>query len=170
MDTVETMLDAAEAFVALVSEIPHDAWDLPALGVWDVRSLVGHTARAVTTVLDYLNDPAASAELRSAAEYLAAGFRADRSIHDAVAARGVEAGHELGDEPGEVIETMIERLRVALAATSDDVVIRTRFGAIRLGTICRRAPSSWWCIPPIWRSRSAVSRTCPVRPWRPPCT
>ncbi len=133
MDTVETMLDAAEAFVALVSEIPHDAWDLPALGVWDVRSLVGHTARAVTTVLDYLNDPAASAELRSAAEYLAAGFRADRSIHDAVAARGVEAGHELGDEPGEVIETMIERLRVALAATSDDVVIRTRFGAIRLG-------------------------------------
>ena len=67
------------------------------------------------------------------AEYLAAGFRADRSIHDAVAARGVEAGHELGDEPGEVIETMIERLRVALAATSDDVVIRTRFGAIRLG-------------------------------------
>lgn len=132
MDTADTMLDAAEAFVALVSEIPHDAWDLPALGVWDVRALVGHTARAVTTVLDYLNDRAATAELQSAADYVAAGYRADRSLHDAVAARGIEAGHELGDEPAEVIETMIERLRVALAATSDQVIVRTRFGAIRL--------------------------------------
>ncbi|MFT3971516.1 MAG: maleylpyruvate isomerase N-terminal domain-containing protein [Micropruina sp.] len=57
MDTAKTMLDAAEAFVALVSEIPHDAWERPALGVWDVRSLVGHTARAVTTAHDYLSRP-----------------------------------------------------------------------------------------------------------------
>ena len=133
METAETMLQAAEAFVALVSDIPQDSWDLPALGVWNVRALVGHTARAVTTVLDYLGDVRDVVDLESAAHYLAAGYRTDRSIHEAVAQRGVEAGKELGDEPGEVIEMMIERLRVAVAGTDGDLVIGTRFGAIRLG-------------------------------------
>ncbi|MFT4295960.1 MAG: maleylpyruvate isomerase family mycothiol-dependent enzyme [Micropruina sp.] len=131
MDTAETMLDAAEAFVALVSEIPHDAWDRPALGVWDVRSLVGHTARAITTARDYLNKPADAIELRSAADYLAAGYLVDRSLHDAVAERGVAAGHDLGDEPAEVIETMIGRLRVAIAGIRRDPVIMTLLGAMR---------------------------------------
>ncbi|MFT3859962.1 maleylpyruvate isomerase family mycothiol-dependent enzyme [Micropruina sp.] len=131
MDTAKTMLDAAEAFVALVSEIPHDAWERPALGVWDVRSLVGHTARAVTTAHDYLSRPAAEIELRSAAEYLAAGYLVDRSIHDAVAERGVAAGHDLGDEPAEVVETMIGRLRAAIAATDGDPVIDTILGGMR---------------------------------------
>lgn len=131
MDTAKTMLDAAEAFVALASEIPHDAWERPALGVWDVRSLVGHTARAVTTAHDYLTRPAAVLELRSAAEYLAAGYLVDRSIHDAVAERGVAAGHDLGDEPAEVVETMIGRLRAAIAATDGDPVIYTLLGGMR---------------------------------------
>lgn len=131
MDTAKTMLDAAEAFVALVSEIPQDAWDRPALGVWDVRSLVGHTARAIITAHDYLNRPAATLELRSAAEYLAAGYLVDRSIHEAVAERGVTAGHDLGDEPAEVVETMIGRLRAAIAATKGDPVIYTLLGGMR---------------------------------------
>ncbi|MFT4215920.1 MAG: maleylpyruvate isomerase N-terminal domain-containing protein [Micropruina sp.] len=131
MDTAEDMLKAAEAFVALVSEVPHDAWDRPALGVWDVRSLVGHTARAVLTALDYLNKPAAMVELRSAAEYLAAGYLVDRSIHEAVAERGVAAGHDLGDEPAEVVETMIGRLRAAIAGLDGDPVITTLLGTMR---------------------------------------
>ncbi len=131
MDTAKTMLDAGEAFVALVSEIPHDAWERPALGAWDVRSLVGHTARAVTTAHDYLSRPAEALELRSAAEYLAAGYLVDRSIHDAVAERGVAAGHDLGDEPAEVVETMIGRLRAAIAATDGDPVIYTLLGGMR---------------------------------------
>lgn len=131
MDTAKTMLDAAEAFVALVSEIPQDAWDRPALGVWDVRSLTGHTARAVTTALDYLHRPATAVELRSAAEYLAAGYLVDRSIHEAVAERGVAAGHDLGDEPGEVVETLIGRLRASIAATEGDPMIMTLLGGMR---------------------------------------
>lgn len=131
MDTAETMLDAAEAFVALVSEIPQDAWERPALGVWDVRALVGHTARAVSTALDYLHRPAPAVELESAAEYLAAGYRLDRTIHEAVAARGIAAGHDLGDEPAEVVETMIGRLRAAIAATTGDPVIHTLVGGMR---------------------------------------
>lgn len=131
MDTAQPMLDAAESFVALVSEIPRDCWDRPALGVWDVRALVGHTARAVSTALDYLSKPAPHVELASAAAYLAAGYGVDRSIHDAVAQRGFAAGQDLGDEPAEVVETMIGRLRTALT-TAGDPVITTLLGAMRL--------------------------------------
>jgi hypothetical protein len=132
MDTPALFFDTAEAFVALVSEIPHDAWDRLGLGVWDVRSLVGHTARAITTVTDYLPHRPDAVELGSAAEYLAAGFRSDPAAHAAVAARGVAAGHELGDEPAEVIETMIERVRASLATIEDDPIIEVRLGAMRL--------------------------------------
>ncbi len=69
MHNADIMLEAAEAFVALVSELHHDDWDRPGLGVWDVRSLVGHTGRAVITVLDYLPKPAETADLASAAHY-----------------------------------------------------------------------------------------------------
>ncbi len=132
MNNADIMLDAAEAFVALVSELHHDDWDRPGLGVWDVRSLVGHTGRAVVTVLDYLPHTADVAELASAAHYLAVAYGVDPAVHEGVAARGVEAGHELGDEPAEVIETLISRLRVALADTKGDPVITTRFGTIAL--------------------------------------
>lgn len=128
----ELMFDAAESFVALVSEVPHDAWDRPALGSWDVRALVGHTGRAVSTVLDYLHKTGEVVDCESAATYWAAAYRADSAINDAVAARGVVAGHELGDEPAEVVETMLERLRAAVAATQGDPVITTLFGGIRL--------------------------------------
>ncbi len=132
MDTPELFFDTAEAFVAVVSEIPHDAWNRPGLGVWDVRSLVGHTTRAITTVTDYLPNRSDELQLDSAAAYLAAGFRSDRSGHEAVAARGIAAGHELGDEPAEVIETMVERVRVALRKVDDDPVIVVRLGTMRL--------------------------------------
>ena len=132
MQNAELMFDTAESFVALVSEIPHDAWERPGLGVWDVRALVGHTGRAVSTALDYLQRPTVALELESAAEYLAAGFRVDRAIHDAVAARGIAAGHDLGDEPAEVVETTIGRLRAAVATTEGDPVIYTLLGGMRL--------------------------------------
>lgn len=132
MHNADIMLEAAEAFVALVSELHHDDWDRPGLGVWDVRSLVGHTGRAVITVLDYLPKRAETADLASAAHYLAIAYGVDPAVHEGVAARGVEAGHELGDEPAEVIGTLIGRLRVALAETTGDPIVTTRFGTIRL--------------------------------------
>lgn len=132
MATAEQFFETAEAFVALVSEIPQHAWDAPGLGVWNVRSLVGHTTRAITTVGDYLASRPERADLASAAAYIAAGYHTDPALHEAVAERGVVAGHELGDEPAEVIETMLERLRATLAEVSDDPVIEVRFGGIRL--------------------------------------
>ena len=44
----------------LVSRVPSDAFDQPGLGVWDVRGLIGHTSRAMSTVITYLKMPATS--------------------------------------------------------------------------------------------------------------
>jgi hypothetical protein len=40
-----TFNQAADAFSGLVSRIPDDVLRQPGLGEWDVRSLIGHTAR-----------------------------------------------------------------------------------------------------------------------------
>ncbi|MFT3971517.1 MAG: hypothetical protein QM695_14890 [Micropruina sp.] len=95
------------------------------------RPFPGRPHRAGRHHRPRLPEPAAEIELRSAAEYLAAGYLVDRSIHDAVAERGVAAGHDLGDEPAEVVETMIGRLRAAIAATDGDPVIYTLLGGMR---------------------------------------
>ena len=49
---------AAQAFMELAGQVPHQAWARPALGEWDVRALTGHTSRALTTVETYLATPA----------------------------------------------------------------------------------------------------------------
>src|SRR4051812_48972467 len=46
---------SGSSFVELLGRISDDQWELPALGVWTVRSLAGHTARAILTVESYLN-------------------------------------------------------------------------------------------------------------------
>jgi hypothetical protein len=66
--------EAAQAFVELVGQVRGD-WDRPGLGVWDLRSLVGHAARALVTVTTYLDRPATTEDLPSAAAYLAGSGR-----------------------------------------------------------------------------------------------
>ncbi|MGZ5364794.1 MAG: mycothiol maleylpyruvate isomerase, partial [Mycobacterium sp.] len=51
--TTATFTSAARSFAALVHEIPAGAWGEPGLGEWDVRALVGHTSRSLTTVRSY---------------------------------------------------------------------------------------------------------------------
>jgi hypothetical protein len=58
--TLVAFEEAAQAFVDLVGRVRGD-WDRPGLGVWDLRALVGHTARALVTVTTYLDRPAATA-------------------------------------------------------------------------------------------------------------
>lgn len=132
MDNADLMLATAEAFVAVVSEIPHDAWERPGLGVWDVRALVGHTGRAISTVITYLDRPASVVRCETAAAYLSGLHTMDAAANEEVAGRGVQAGHELGDEPAEVLENLVEGLRRRLAAIDTDPVIDTAFGGMRL--------------------------------------
>ena len=38
-----------------MAAVPPDSWELPALGVWNVRDLAGHASRALLTVETYLD-------------------------------------------------------------------------------------------------------------------
>ena len=101
MDARQGYAAAARAFADLVGRLPGTAYDGPGLGDWDLRALVGHTARALVTVRTYLDQPADDATVESAADYLAL---ATRTATDpaAVLERGRAAGTALGDDPAAV--------------------------------------------------------------------
>ena len=54
MSNTTLFLDASESFVQLLARVRAEQWEQPALGTWTVRSLAGHTARAILTVESYL--------------------------------------------------------------------------------------------------------------------
>jgi uncharacterized protein (TIGR03083 family) len=134
MDIRTLYLATVDGFVGQVAAIPADGWTRPGLGVWDVRALVGHTARAITTVLDYAARPVGEVDVPTAADYLAVAIgKADAALHTAVAERGVAAGAELGDDPAGTVRGY--RAGVAeLLADPDDPVITTIAGGMRLDT------------------------------------
>ena len=94
-DALRAFEEAAQAFVDLVGQV-RGAWDRPGLGRWDLRALVGHTARALVTVSTYLDRPAETVGPESASAYLVGAGQSDA---EAVFARGVAAGEDLGDDP-----------------------------------------------------------------------
>ncbi|MBF4460954.1 MULTISPECIES: maleylpyruvate isomerase N-terminal domain-containing protein [unclassified Rathayibacter] len=111
-----TMFDAcAAAFLRLLARIGAEQWGLPGLGVWDVRGLAGHTARAILTVETYLlADEPEERTIADALDYYAAlaGGVADPS---AVALRGEKAGRALGERPAEAVADAVGRASALIA-------------------------------------------------------
>lgn len=124
------LLDAGAWFAELVEELRPHHWTRPGLGTWDVRALVGHTHRALVTLADYLAVPAGEVVCTRAGQYYALAA----ADPEAVAARGVAAGQELGRHPGATVRASLERAREALARVpvGEDPVIRTVVGGTRL--------------------------------------
>jgi uncharacterized protein (TIGR03083 family) len=131
----QIFLACGARLVEAVAAVPAGSWEAPGLGVWDVRGLVGHTSRALTTVRDYAVRPAPAVDCRTSAEYLAKGIaQADERMHAGVAQRGVEAGQGLGPDPEATVRAYLRETERALATTPDDAVITTAAGGMRLGT------------------------------------
>lgn len=122
--------DAAEWFVSTAALVD-DRWTRPGLGEWDVRSLVGHTSRALLTVEMYLSRPAEVIEVESAAGY----FRATRAVAGgpAVAARGREAGDALGTDPAAAVAAIAARVLPLVVSCEGTELITTIVGGMRLG-------------------------------------
>ncbi|KUI23974.1 mycothiol maleylpyruvate isomerase [Mycobacterium sp. IS-1742] len=105
---------AADSFVDLVARLPVAALDGPGLGEWDLRALVGHTSRSLTTVSTYLRTTAARRDVTSAAEYYLTVTPEALGIDPAaVAERGRQAGRELGEDPAAAVT------RLAATAVAD---------------------------------------------------
>jgi uncharacterized protein (TIGR03083 family) len=127
-----TFLSAAAAVADLVDTIPSTAWDGPGLGVWDLRALVGHTSRALVTVVTYLGQPAAAEEIATPEAYYALVARAAGADPAAVAGRGRAAGAALGADPAPAFRALIADATAALDRAGDDDLVTTVAGGMRL--------------------------------------
>lgn len=134
---------AASALCELVERIGPDQWSAPALGEWDVRGLVGHASRALSTVEAYrtaaANRPvAAGPVLGDPVEYFLAVLAdpsdaaARRRQDAAIAERGRTAGEELGPDPARTLRELAARAVALVGSTADDALFATPAGPMPL--------------------------------------
>lgn len=135
-NTITDAYDAASQFVVeLVGTISPDRWDDTGLGVWSIRSLVGHTARSFSLVADYVR-PEGTATLAEAGNYLNAAV-ASLADPAAVAARGVAAGEALGPDPAAAVAAQATRARAIIADAGPSAVAETPVGTLALANYLR---------------------------------
>lgn len=121
--TIATYTLAATSFAALVHEIPAGAWGQPGLGDWDVRSLVGHTSRSLTTVRSYLQTTADREDVATPQEYYVRVTPSALGIDPAdVAERGRQAGRDLGDDPATTVDELVAGVLEDLASVDDPLI------------------------------------------------
>ena len=114
---------AAHSFLDLVAQVKVSQWDEPALGVWNVRSLVGHTARAILTVEQYLANPEAPEVTAPDAESYYVDVFTQYTDNDAIAARGVEAGKNLTPDSGVEFEAALNRALALIAERGPEWIV-----------------------------------------------
>lgn len=114
---------AARAFARQVADIGDDRWDGPGLGEWDLRSLVGHTTRALITVSTYLQTTAEREDIATPEEYYvrvkASALGVDSS---AIVERGRQAGIDLGENPAATVDALVEQVLGELAVAGDPLI------------------------------------------------
>jgi hypothetical protein len=125
-----TYLEVAGSFADLVASLPTPLSG-PGLGEWDLRALVGHTARSLMTVSEYLRLPAPTVEVETAADYVA-GLAAAVSSDPGVTRRGVEAGKRLGDDPAGAVRLLLDAVTADLARADPGEAVTTYAGGMRL--------------------------------------
>lgn len=131
VQVTDAFVAAARAVGRAVDSIPPDRWDGPGLGQWTVRDLVGHTSRAITTVIDYLGRPVAEEVIASAPAYLAA-ISTGTVDAETVAERGRQAGRDLGADPAVRFGRLVEEAIRTVEVTDLELVVHTVFGGMRV--------------------------------------
>jgi hypothetical protein len=140
MTVCETYLLAADAFATLIDVLPSDSWEEPALGVWNLRDLVGHAAAAgLSTVLTALDQQADSEGITSAEGYYAFARSVDPAIYqaavEAATAQARTDGEALGDHPAHAVHALVAQVRTKLdTAGADDILVQIHplIGGMRL--------------------------------------
>ena len=132
-DAVTFYIEAAGSFSQLVDRIDASAWDGRGLGVWDLRALVGHTSRALTTVLSYLDQPSTTEHVDSPQRYYALAARHSTDSH-AVAERGRSAGEQLGALPALAVQNLVKQVTTQIQQADPDALISSIGGGMRVYT------------------------------------
>lgn len=123
---------AMDSFVSTVSKVGDDQWDLPGLGEWTVRDLVGHTARAMLTVQQFASrDATATADISSSVAYYQRAFVGE-GTNDRIAERGRQTAQSLGPDLPTTIADLANEVSVLIDTLPDDHVFATLIGGIKL--------------------------------------
>jgi hypothetical protein len=131
MDYRRTFRASAVLFVDLVSRLPGDRWELPALGDWNLRDLVGHTmSSGLRQIPAVLAKPATEIAVDTPEGY----FALSRSVPPEVYAAAVAASSADARESGMTMNAgeLAGRATQALAAAGDDDIVTTPGGGMRV--------------------------------------
>jgi uncharacterized protein (TIGR03083 family) len=125
---------AVKSFLALCAPLQPGDWERPGLEGWSVRLLVGHSARALTTVRDYLaagaNKPL---ELQHAFDYFPTVMKYFASADaTALAARARAAADGMGEDPNRWLEELSRDVLAQVNSTPDEAPLATIVGGMRL--------------------------------------
>ncbi len=123
--------EAADFFVETVRRIPSDQWDAPALGVWSVRSLVGHAGRALLIVEQFSQATPTAIDIEDSVDYYLRAFTGE-GTNERIAERGRQTGEELGPDPARAVAELRDRVLGVVDALPDDHPLGTLIGGIRL--------------------------------------
>jgi uncharacterized protein (TIGR03083 family) len=113
---------AAQCFADLVRQVPDDRWEGPGLGEWDLRALIGHTSRSLTTVITYLDMPADHVDIAGPEEYYLVAARIAAAEGAGVLERGRRAGADLGDDPAAAVDALVSEALTKLEGRGDEVI------------------------------------------------
>jgi uncharacterized protein (TIGR03083 family) len=121
--------EAADWYLTTVALVG-DRWQLPGLGEWTVRDLVGHASRSFLTIETYAARPAESVEIASPSDY----YLATRAIAAGpdVAQRGRDAAAALGADPVTAVREIAARVRGLLDEHDGTALLTTIAGGMRL--------------------------------------
>ncbi len=132
---LSTYGDAALAVADLTARIGPGRWPGPGLGEWDLRALVGHTSRALTNVLAYVDRPAAVEDIPSAEAYytLDAAQTGEGADTEVVHRLARESGDALGVDPAASFGRLAAQVLDRLSTADPDDLVQSVAGGIRLG-------------------------------------
>ncbi len=128
----EAYKHAMEFFVSTVSHVGDDQWDMPGLGEWTVRDLVGHTARAMLTVQQFASsDATLIAEVPSSVAYYQRAF-AGEGTNARVAERGRQTAQALGPDLPSAVARIAGEVSAFIDTLPDDHLFASLIGGITL--------------------------------------
>lgn len=123
----------AETYIRLAGDLTPEQLELPGLGEWNVRELLGHGIRAFSTAGTYLDaDPVVDFTMYSAGEYYRRALSGGPSLHADVAARGRAAGDALRDDMLGVVRSILESACARVGLASDEAMVNTPMGQLSL--------------------------------------
>jgi uncharacterized protein (TIGR03083 family) len=127
----QAFIAGAQGFSEVVGQIGADVWDRPALGVWSVRDLAGHTSRALSTVQAYLGKEPTAARLASPVAYFLA-TRSALADPGAVAQRGRDAGAALGEDPAGAVAALARKVAALVEGSAEGATVICPVGTMAL--------------------------------------